>query len=262
MKRGTPRHPKILELCELLGIKLALAVGLLELLWHFAAEFAPRGNIGRYPDKHIARALGWGGPPAKLITALTTARWIDEDAVHRLVIHDWHDHADEAVRKKLRRAGQSFLSHASKMPRHRRDGVDALCASRPDSDRLPEPEPEPGPAASRPAQGVPPPTIAEIRSGLRAMVYPERERREDTADARRLKEYEWMQSTLLEYPGARHLPNGPDDAIITKCLDAVGWDRTVARRALEAMHRAGKKPSTSWAWFVTVLAHYAKERTA
>jgi len=64
MKRGTPRHPKILELCELLDIKLAYSVGLLELLWHFAAEFAPRGGIGRYPDKRVAVAAGWSGSPA------------------------------------------------------------------------------------------------------------------------------------------------------------------------------------------------------
>jgi hypothetical protein len=59
VKRGTPRHPKVAHLCELLRVKLPAAVGYLELLWHFTAEFAPQGDIGRFTDKRIEAGKAW-----------------------------------------------------------------------------------------------------------------------------------------------------------------------------------------------------------
>ena len=77
MKRGTPRHPKTAHLCELLNMPSYCAVGILETLFHFASEFAPQGDIGRYADKRIEAALGWEKKTGTLIQALCTAGWID-----------------------------------------------------------------------------------------------------------------------------------------------------------------------------------------
>jgi hypothetical protein len=112
MKRGTPRHPKMIRLIQDLGLKpkdRATAVGHLELLWHFTAEFAPRGDIGRYADDQIEGACEWYGKRGKLVQALTTSGWVDQDSEHRLIVHDWADHADGTVKKKLERADQWFL---------------------------------------------------------------------------------------------------------------------------------------------------------
>ena len=57
MKRGTPDHPKTLELADRLGLERWGAVGLLECLWHFAAHYAKRGDVGRFSDEAIARAM-------------------------------------------------------------------------------------------------------------------------------------------------------------------------------------------------------------
>lgn len=122
MKRGTPRHPKVMALMKALNLKpkdRPLALGYLELLWHFAAEFAPRGDIGRYENSTIEAALDWYGRPGRLVQALTTARWVEvrENTTQGrvLVVHDWHDHADDSVRKRLERAKQSFLSLEGKV---------------------------------------------------------------------------------------------------------------------------------------------------
>ena len=49
MKRGTPDHPKVAKLASMIGLPIPWAlpytVGLLEMLWHFTAKFAPRGDI-------------------------------------------------------------------------------------------------------------------------------------------------------------------------------------------------------------------------
>lgn len=92
-----------------------MAVGLLEMLWHFTAEFAPQGDIGKYSDGRIEGAMDWKGKPGKLLSALSTSGWVDRDEPTRLLVHDWEDHCDDSVRKKLKRAGLSFLKPTQKV---------------------------------------------------------------------------------------------------------------------------------------------------
>ena len=97
MKRGTPDHPKTKALAAILGLKRWQVVGLLESLWHFAGQYARRGNIGKWSNEEIAAAMEWEGNPGDLIAALVKSRWVDECTQYRLVIHDWHDHADQTI---------------------------------------------------------------------------------------------------------------------------------------------------------------------
>lgn len=111
MKRGTPEHIKTERLMDRLGVDLAKACGTLELLWHVAGKFARRGDIGaKLSDEEIAKRVAWSGSPDDLIAALVEAGWLDRHSVHRLVIHDWHDHADDATKKAIERAGLTFAS--------------------------------------------------------------------------------------------------------------------------------------------------------
>jgi len=96
-------------LAKLLRVPLAHAVGMMEMLFHWTARYAPRGDIGRWPDATIAQAMRWAGAPHALVDRMATAGWVDRHRTHRLVLHDWKDHADEAVRKQLKRQGQSFV---------------------------------------------------------------------------------------------------------------------------------------------------------
>lgn len=109
MKRGTPRHPKVAELSALLEIPRYSAVGLLELLWHFTAEFALAGDVGRFSDDAIAQALCWDDASTKLIDALVQSGWLDRCECHRLRVHDWNDHADQTVQRVLSKRNQGFI---------------------------------------------------------------------------------------------------------------------------------------------------------
>jgi hypothetical protein len=120
VKRGTPEHPKTRRLARRLNLETWGAVGVLESLWHWAAKFARRGDIGRHDDADIAEGIGWRGDPATLIEALIAERWIDANDTYRLVIHDWHIHADDAVKKTLERAGETFATGENP----RRDAVE------------------------------------------------------------------------------------------------------------------------------------------
>jgi hypothetical protein len=124
LKRGTPDNPKTVHLAELLNINRAWAVGILEMLWHFTAKFCPCGDIGRFTDKQIAEAVAWERPTGergvtpewKLSDALVTAKWLDRCTCHRLVVHDWSDHADQSVERFLARRGLVFVHTVTSLP--------------------------------------------------------------------------------------------------------------------------------------------------
>jgi hypothetical protein len=109
MKRGTPDHPKVRALARSLSVNHAWAVGILELMWHFAAQYAPRGDVGRYSDEEIAEACSWPiERSSELVDALVSCGFLDRHDQYRLVVHDWHDHADSAVHYRLARARERF----------------------------------------------------------------------------------------------------------------------------------------------------------
>lgn len=138
MKRGTPDHPKTHVLAAALDVELWGAVGILECLWHFTARYAPRGDIGRWPDSRIAAFVGWEGDPTLLVSTLTRSGWLDAHPDFRIVVHDWHDHADETTKKYLKRNRLGFLSRIKRV-RTKSGPVETS----PDMSGLPLPLPEP-----------------------------------------------------------------------------------------------------------------------
>lgn len=124
-------------LARALGVELFSAIGLMEALWHFTAKYTPQGNVGKFSDQEIADAVYWGRLPDELIAALVNCRWVDEDDEHRLIIHDWHDHADEAVRKLLKRQKLDFVATCRDGSRQNLPALSLPLPSQP----LPEPSP-------------------------------------------------------------------------------------------------------------------------
>lgn len=110
MKLNTLDHPKTFDLCDRLDVDLPQALGLLVLLWAFTARKAPRGDVGKWTDGAIARACHWRGDSAQFIQALVDSGFIDTHPEHRLVVHDWHEHAERWVRASLKKMGQNFVT--------------------------------------------------------------------------------------------------------------------------------------------------------
>ena len=108
MKRGTPDHPKAHALAVELGLDRWGVVGVLESLWHFTAYYAPAGDVGRFSDEAIAKAIGWEGDAKRLIGSLTRTRWLDRCACHRVRVHDWQAHCDQTVKRVLSNRNQQF----------------------------------------------------------------------------------------------------------------------------------------------------------
>lgn len=153
MLRGTPEHPKTVALIRTLQLPKPHVVGLLELLWHFTATYAPEGDIGRWPDAAIEGACGWTGDPGALVAGLLACGWLDESEGHRLVVHDWHEHSDRYVRRRLARHGRSMVGQVA--PKVRPRGGQRTAPPVPVPVPEPVPEPEHLPAPPAPAETPP-----------------------------------------------------------------------------------------------------------
>lgn len=127
MKRGTPEHPKTRDLANILGIPILHAVGILEAMFHFAAKYARNGAIGSGSNALFAKQIGWEGDPDALVDALLNAKgtkthgWLERHDTYRLVIHDWHEHADDSVRKTMHRNGELFWNGSEPIPDKRKN---------------------------------------------------------------------------------------------------------------------------------------------
>lgn len=116
MKHTTPDSMKFKRLCRRLQISPVVAAGTLELLWIATARDAPPGDIGRFTNEDIAIQVHWEGDPDELVGALIDTGWLDADQKHRLVVHDWHEHAPRYVHAWMKSKGLSFASYLSAEP--------------------------------------------------------------------------------------------------------------------------------------------------
>jgi len=115
-----------------------VVIGLLERLWHLAAEDAIRGDVGRFDDDTIAEACGWYLHSGVLIGSLLKCGWLDEHPEHRLLVHDWDDHAPRYVKGNAAKAGGIFANYGC-----------------PNGDSLREPPQGPGLKGAAPEDGSP-----------------------------------------------------------------------------------------------------------
>jgi len=165
MKRGTPEHPKMIDLAEAVlghleqaGIALPfdlcqnIACGIMERLWHFTARYANDGDIGDIAPRRVAQGVGWPYDAQLLIEILKKTRWLDvnEKKPLQLLIHDWPQHSDEGADRWL---ADNNLKYANGMrprnkPRQNSRGKRGTNATptrqRQDAPRLSESESESG----------------------------------------------------------------------------------------------------------------------
>ena len=109
MKAGTTQKLKFRKLARRLCLNGWGAMGILESLWHATASNAPEGDIGRYSNEDIATLIDWDGDADELIDALAETGWLARCSNHRLVVHDWGDHAPNYLKANLARHNKQFV---------------------------------------------------------------------------------------------------------------------------------------------------------
>lgn len=108
MKSGTDQLLKFKLLGRDLGLPSYATEGLLCALWRCAETNTPDGAIGRLTNEEIALAIDWDKDPDELVAALVRRKWLDEHDGYRLVVHDWAEHCEHRVHRKLARRGEYF----------------------------------------------------------------------------------------------------------------------------------------------------------
>jgi hypothetical protein len=94
--------------------------GILEMLWQFAGSNAITGAIGKFSDEDIAAWMGcrmFDRSPREFMDILVQCGFVDRHPVHRLVVHDWHDHCAQYVKGNLARYGGKFANLPDDDPR-------------------------------------------------------------------------------------------------------------------------------------------------
>jgi len=111
MKTGTTRHRKVYALAETLGIRRAEAVGILTGFWELAGEQFPDGDFSKAPLSYLAEYCMWHQDKGQeLLDALIKAELVDVLDDGRRYIHDWHDHCENTVHRKLWRRKARFAN--------------------------------------------------------------------------------------------------------------------------------------------------------
>lgn len=93
---------------ELLKLNKHGAIGLLHMLWWWACDYAPTGDLTDYAASQIAKSVEWTGDPHRLVTSLITSKFITEKDGKRQ-IHDWPEfrlHYDFLMQRKERQRQQ------------------------------------------------------------------------------------------------------------------------------------------------------------
>lgn len=100
-------HPKTKRSAKQLGLSIPTLLGHLHLLWHWALDYAPDGNLAEFSADEIAEAALWEGDPELFIEALVDCgpgkrSGFLERTEGRLAIHDWDEYGGKLFEKRRR----------------------------------------------------------------------------------------------------------------------------------------------------------------
>ncbi|HAN21597.1 MAG: hypothetical protein A2Y15_05960 [Clostridiales bacterium GWF2_36_10] len=104
-----PQNKKTLRLKSILKIKTPQAVGHLCMLWLWAIDNAPDGDLSIFLNDEIAEISGWDKSADTFIKALQTAGFLDENKC----IHDWYEYAGKLIDKRKSDAERKRTSRSN-----------------------------------------------------------------------------------------------------------------------------------------------------
>jgi len=93
-------HKKLLLLREKTGASAAVLIGHLHLLWWWALDNAPDGNLSELSPEIIAETADWDGEAEAFVDALVYAKFLDRGDSGSLSLHNWHDYAGKLMERR------------------------------------------------------------------------------------------------------------------------------------------------------------------
>jgi len=147
-KRGTLEHPKTKRLARAMKAPAYSALGLLEAIWQWVGRYTPTGFLTAEELEDCADTIRFdeGG---EILGSMLHACGLLDEMEGGWYIHDWHDHADDSVKKVLAKRGERFAngSELRKQVQHAPQEEDAGTVREQDANdtRQPKPKPKPKP---------------------------------------------------------------------------------------------------------------------
>lgn len=137
LHQSLPTHKKLLRLTGLLNLKTPAAMGHLTLLWLWALDNAPDGDVTALTARELAQVCQFPARRAgELLEALIAAGLLDREG-ETLRIHDWEDYTakyrnlrekarvrQQRWREKHLNAAPESVSHALPTPRPDQTGTE------------------------------------------------------------------------------------------------------------------------------------------
>lgn len=94
LHQSLPQHRKLLALRDALGVRTPAAIGHMCLLWLWALDNAPDGDLSALPAKQLAEICQFNVRRADaLAAALRTSGFVDFDGQ----LHDWSDYTGRLI---------------------------------------------------------------------------------------------------------------------------------------------------------------------
>lgn len=95
-------HPKVDDLARRLKISPAQAIGHLVMLWCWAVDYRPNGDLAGVTSRELEAASGWTGRLGAFTRAANAVRWIDGRS-GSFRIHNWLRYAESYKRANYKR---------------------------------------------------------------------------------------------------------------------------------------------------------------
>lgn len=114
--RALASHPKTRRLRRELDCTILEAVGALCLLWSWAVDYAPDGDLTRWADEDIADACAWDGDATEFVAGLTAAGFVDSDRT----LHDWDEYTGKHLAKYEADRARKRGGNSAEAPRNLR----------------------------------------------------------------------------------------------------------------------------------------------
>jgi len=104
-------------LADELGIMEPFAVGLLEVFWHWVAKYRPSGDLTGVRPSLMARSIRYTGDAQGLWDAFLRCGFVDVKD-DKYLVHDWSEHADNAVHQLLKKRQEHFADGCAPFARN------------------------------------------------------------------------------------------------------------------------------------------------
>lgn len=137
--QALPTHRKTYAVAAILRVKRAAVCGHMAMLWCWALDNAPSGDVSEINASVLAHAADWTGNANAFVSALIAAGFID-DVAGALTLHDWDDYAGKLLRARAahrERSVRARSAHRAVLPNRTVQNSTAAAAAAAVEDDLP-----------------------------------------------------------------------------------------------------------------------------